>query len=72
MHEKCPYSKYFWSTFSRIWTDYEEILRISSYSVRMRENTDQKNSKYGYFSRSACCSLLIPRTIKSMLNVLYM
>ena len=22
------------------------------YSVRMRENTDQKNSKYGHFSRS--------------------
>ena len=22
------------------------------YSVRMRENTDQKNSEYGYFSRS--------------------
>ena len=25
---------------------------ISQYSVKMRENTDQKNSKYGYFSRS--------------------
>ena len=25
----------------------------SSYSVRMRENTDQKNSEYGHFSRSA-------------------
>ena len=23
------------------------------YSVRMRENTDQKNSEYGHFSRSA-------------------
>ena len=22
------------------------------YSIRMRENTDQKNSKYGHFSRS--------------------
>ena len=24
----------------------------NSYSVRMRENTDQKNSEYGHFSRS--------------------
>ena len=28
-----------------------EILRISPYSVRMRENTEQKNFKYEYFSR---------------------
>ena len=32
----------FWSLFSRIRTEYGEILRISPYSVRMRENTDQK------------------------------
>ena len=32
----------FWSVFSRIRTEYGEILRISPYSVRMRENTDQK------------------------------
>ena len=32
--------------FSRI------ILRISPYSVRMRENTDQNNSEYGGFLRS--------------------
>ena len=25
---KCPYSEIFWSLFSRIWTEYEEILRI--------------------------------------------
>ena len=28
------------------------ILRISPYSVRIRENKYQKNSKYGHFSRS--------------------
>ena len=33
---------FFWSVFSRIWTQYGEILRISLYSVRMRENMDQK------------------------------
>ena len=31
---------------------YLEILRISPYSVRKRENTDQYNSKYGHFLRS--------------------
>ena len=50
LHEKCPYSAFFWSVFSRIWSEYGE--RISLYSVRMRENTDQKNSEYGDFSRS--------------------
>ena len=29
-----------------------EILGISPYSVRMRENADQKNSEYVHFSRS--------------------
>ena len=29
------------------------MLRISPYSVRMRENADQNNSEYGHFSRSA-------------------
>ena len=50
--EKYPYSEYFWYVFSRIWTEYGEILRISPHSVQMRENTDQKNSEYGHFSRS--------------------
>ena len=29
-----------------------EILLISPYSVQMRKNTDQKNLKFGHFSRS--------------------
>ena len=33
---------FFWSVFSRIRTEYGEILHISLYPVRMRENTDQK------------------------------
>ena len=49
--EKCPYSEFFWSVFSLIRTEYGEIRSIFPYSVRMRENTDQKNSKYGHFSR---------------------
>ena len=37
---------FFWSLFSRIRPEY------GVNSVRMRENTDQKNSEYGHFSRS--------------------
>ena len=33
---------FLWSVFSRIRIEYGEILRISPYSVWMRENTDQK------------------------------
>ena len=32
----------FWSVFSCIWTECGEIRSISPYSVRTRENTDQK------------------------------
>ena len=45
-------SEFFWTAFSRIWTKYGEILHISPYSVRMRENTDQKSSEQRHFSRS--------------------
>ena len=33
-------------------TEYGEVLRISPYSVQMRENVDQNNSEYGHFLRS--------------------
>ena len=52
LRKKCPNSKLFWSAFSRVRTEYGEILRISPYSVRMRGNTDQNNSAYGHFSRN--------------------
>ena len=50
--EKCPCSEFLWSAFSRIRTEYGRIVRISPYLVRMRGNTDQKNSEYEHFSRS--------------------
>ena len=53
LRKKCPYSELFWSTFSRIRTEYGEIC-ISSYLVWMRENADQNNFKYWRFS----CSVL--------------
>ena len=40
LREKCPYSEFFWPVFFH-------ILCTSPYSVRMRKNTDQKNSEYG-------------------------
>ena len=52
LRKKCTYSDLFWSVFSSIRSKYGEIRSISPYSVRMRENTDQKNSEYGHFSRS--------------------
>ena len=33
------------------------LLRISPYSVRMWENTEEKNSEYGHFSGSDTSSL---------------
>ena len=50
--EKCPFPEFLWSVFSRIRTEYGEIRSISPYSVRMRENADQKISEYRHFSRS--------------------
>ena len=49
LHEKCPYSELFSSAFSRIQSEYREILLICLYSVQMRENADQNNRKYGRF-----------------------
>ena len=37
------------TVFSRFWIEYWDLLRKSPYLVRMRENTETKNSKYGYF-----------------------
>ena len=39
--ENCPYSEFFWSrffwSFSRIWTEYRDLLCKSPYSVQMRK-----------------------------------
>ena len=51
LRTKCPYLELFWSIFSRIRSEYGEILCISPCSVRMRRNADQNNSEYGYFLR---------------------
>ena len=71
--EKCRYSELFWSVFSRIQIEYGEILRISAYSVQMRENRDQNNSKYRHFSRSdvfKAPSRLFPNAFKTASKLL--
>ena len=49
LRKKCPYSELFWSAripkFSRIRTEYGEILRISPYSVIMRENAGKMRTR---------------------------
>ena len=52
LRKACPYLELFWFAFSRIRTEYGEKLRISLYSVQMRENMDQNNSECGQFLRS--------------------
>ena len=47
LREKCPYSEFF---LVRIFFAFGLITE--TYSVRMWENTDQRNSEYGHFSRS--------------------
>ena len=43
MRKKCPHSEFFWSLFSRMRTEYGDLLGKSPYSARMRENMDEKN-----------------------------
>ena len=54
LYKKWPYSEFFWSAFSWIRTKYGNLQSKSPYSVRMRENADQRNSEYEYFSHRAC------------------
>ena len=44
--------------FSHIWTENGEILRMSPYSVQMREITDQNNSEYEHFLGSVRALLI--------------
>ena len=37
---------FFWPLFSCIWTEYGEIMSISPYLVRMKENTDQNTDTF--------------------------
>ena len=49
---------FFWSAFSCFWTEYGYLLRKCPYSVRIRENTDQRKLRIwtlftqGYFPKT--------------------
>ena len=43
----------FWSTFSRVWTEYREKRSISPYSVRMQEKAGQNNSPITFHAVSS-------------------
>ena len=58
----CPYSEFLWFLFSRIQTEYGEILSTSPYSAPMREITDLKKIEYGHFSRSVAHRIYIIST----------
>ena len=64
LRKKCPYLELFLSAFSSIWTEHGKILRISPYSVRMRENVDQNNSEYGHFLHSVKVILFLVNEIQ--------
>ena len=65
LREKHLYLEFFWSVFSHIRTEYEEIRSNTPYSVQMREDMDQKHSEYEKFSRSDtyCVQLQICMTL---------
>ena len=48
----CPYSEFFCSVFTHIYAAYQDLVFRFPYLVRMRENTDQKNSEYKHVLRS--------------------
>ena len=52
LRKKCPYSEFFWSVFSQIQSEYQDVLSKSPSLVQIRGNADQKNSEYGHFSRN--------------------
>ena len=52
LQQKCPYLEFFLSVFSHIWIECGDLLCKSSYLVKIRENTVQKNSEYRHLLRS--------------------
>ena len=62
LREKCPNTEFFWSLFSRIWTEYGELLRKLPYSECGKIRT-RKNSVSGHFSRSIRLKFCLARNM---------
>ena len=56
LHEKCPYSEFFWSVFSRTRTAYGDLLCISPYSIQMR--TRKTLEKDTFYEIQTSCEIL--------------
>ena len=69
LREKCPDTELFWFEFSRIRTEYGDILRISTYSVRMRENKDQK--KLRIWTHFTQCSFVLHSLFKLKVSLYF-
>ena len=59
---------FFWSVFSRIWTEYGVLLRNFPYSVQIRENTDQKKLRFGLFFTQRVKDIILLSRKKAMTN----
>ena len=58
---------FFWSAFSRIWTEYEEMQSISPYSVLMREKYDSEKLRiWTLFTQCMVC--IVSRKVLHPLN----
>ena len=63
LREKCPYSEFFWSLFSRIWTEYGEIKsKCGKIRTRKAPNTDTFHAVLGIASHQifeiSCLTLI--------------
>ena len=58
--QKVPkYGFFFWSVFSRIWTEYRDLFCDSPYPVQIRKNKDQKKLSIGtLFTQRFSCFII--------------
>ena len=54
LRKKCLYLEFFWSVFSCVRTESEDLQSKDPYAVEMHKNKDYKNSEYGHIPRRVC------------------
>ena len=58
LREKSPHLEFFWSVFSCVCVEYEEILRISPYSAQMPRYGPEKLRIRTHFTHCELCEFL--------------
>ena len=58
LNKKCLHSAFFWPAFSCIWTEHGDLWNKSPYSVRIREDTDQKSQSKDTFDTALVSSFI--------------